>query len=88
MRKRYKLGIIGTILYIFSIGLSDYAANNIAEEIFTGVLIVLGFPIVITYFGLSYALTLNGLHKLIAIAISIALLPLLIVINYLLLQLT
>lgn len=88
MKKRYKLGIIITILYVFLIWLSDYTSNNIAGNIFTGVLIVLSFPIVITYFGLSYALTLNGLHKLIAIAISIALLPLLIVISYLLLQLT
>ena len=75
MRKRYKLGIIVTILYLLLLVHSEYTSTNIAGYIFTAFLKIFGFPIIITYFGICYALTLKGIRKIIFLSISLLLLP-------------
>jgi len=74
MRKRYKLGIIFTILYLLLLVHSEYTSTNIAGYLFTALLMLFGFPIIITYFGICYALTLKGKRKFVVLCISLFLL--------------
>ncbi len=82
MRKRYKLGIIVVIFYLLFLVHSEYTSTNIAGYIFTALLILFGVPIIITYFGICYALTLKGIRKIVCFSISLLLLPLLVAIIY------